>query len=309
IAAQGSIGLARILSEIPGIQITMAEAGQTGGAYADEYAVNSPANPIYIQIRGSQAYENATLFDGHRVNTVNWIGDSGSAGGQSGAFDLSKLDTNGISSLNIIKGPGADSPTINNATGGVADIIPLTPSGRPSGTLSYGFDGSGGLQLNLSAQGETKNKRLGLSLSATSYTLAGPIGGWPYFNFATSNFATGFIDGTEPISYDFNNHGGGTNYSYLPHINGGFSSQSTPAIGCCVTKFSRDTTLTQQRTLSFLYNIAPTVQIILRYGLNNTLSNYSGTPFLVTFLPTAGYTGKFGPGSQISTNGGSTAPV
>src|SRR5581483_1943486 len=51
IAAQGSIGLSRVLSEIPGVQITMAEAGSRQGAFAYNYAVDSPANPIYIQIR------------------------------------------------------------------------------------------------------------------------------------------------------------------------------------------------------------------------------------------------------------------
>ena len=73
IAAQGSIGLSRVLSEIPGVQITMSEAGTSGAAFADEYAVNSPANPIYIGIRGSQPYENATLFDGHRIDSANCI--------------------------------------------------------------------------------------------------------------------------------------------------------------------------------------------------------------------------------------------
>src|SRR5581483_8355516 len=130
IAAQGSIGLSRVLSEIPGVQITMADAGATGGgnSWGHEYAVNSPANPVYVGLRGSQPYENATLFDGHRINSANWLGASGAPGGATGAFNLAMLDTQSVSSLNVIKGPGADSPTINNAIGGVVDIDPGVPS-------------------------------------------------------------------------------------------------------------------------------------------------------------------------------------
>src|SRR5581483_7914334 len=103
IEAQGSIGLSRVLSEIPGVQITMAAAGQEGGAFGYEYAADSPANPIYIGFRGSQPYENATLFDGHRINSADWL--TASSGGQAGVFNLAQLDTNSISSLDVVKGP------------------------------------------------------------------------------------------------------------------------------------------------------------------------------------------------------------
>src|SRR5581483_10132341 len=88
ITAQGSIGLSRVLSEIPGVQITMSVNQGNGGSFAYEYAADSPANPIYIGIRGSQPYENATLYDGHRVNSANWLSPIGYAGGQSGSFNV-----------------------------------------------------------------------------------------------------------------------------------------------------------------------------------------------------------------------------
>src|SRR5581483_9058141 len=68
ILAQGSIGIARVLAEIPGVQVGVAGAGE-GRAGREEYAINSPANPVTIGIRGSQAYENAVLYDGHRINS------------------------------------------------------------------------------------------------------------------------------------------------------------------------------------------------------------------------------------------------
>jgi len=314
IAAQGSIGLSRVLSEIPGVQITMAAQGTTGGAFADEYAVNSPANPIYLGIRGSQPYENATLYDGHRINSANWLGSNGvnEPGGASGTFNLAMLDTNSISSLDVIKGPGADSPTINNAIGGVADLNPIVPSGLPSATLSYGFDGSGGLRFSLIGQGETKNKRFRMAVSSTSYTLAGPIGGFHEFGFFCSPYSTGLINGKELISNDYSLYFSGAyannSYSYLPHIYGGFSNSVTPTIGCCVTKFTQDTTLEQQRMVSAFYNVIPTVQVTLRYALNNTLNNFGGTPSLVTFQPSSGYAGKYQNGYQFYQSDGAVVP-
>ena len=300
IAAQGSIGLSRVLSEIPGVQITMVATGTTGVAIADEYAVNSPANPIYIGIRGSQAYENASLFDGHRLNSANWLSAMSTPGGISGVFNLANLDTNSIASLDVVKGPGADSPTDNNAIGGVANVVPVTATGKPSGVLSYGFDGSGGLQLNLSAQGETKNKRLGVSVSATSYTLAGPIGGFPEFVFDATPwgpYGVGVLSGGTLIGQVANSSL--NNYSYLPHIAGGGSTVESSLIGCCFTQDTQDTTLQQRRSVSLFYNLSPVTQITLRYGLNNSLSNYSRTPCVNTFVAPPGYHGKYPNGYQF----------
>src|SRR5581483_4893513 len=313
IAAQGSIGFSRVLSEIPGVQITMAEAGATGGAFADEYAVDSPANPIYIGIRGSQPYENATLFDGHRVNSTNWISIA-NGGGTSGTFNLANLDTNSISSIDVVKGPGADSPTDNNAIGGVANIVPMTPSGKPSAILSYGFDGNGGLQFNLNAQGETRNHRLGLAISSSSYTLPGPIGGWPQFDYLYSPWgitaAIATINGKSvPIlPYGFNSNCVG--YNYAPHLNGGFSTLGTaPLIGCCYSKFYQDYTLQQNRSFTFLYNVAPAVQLTLRYVLVNTVSDYSNTPLVQMFSPPPGYVGKFENGYTFQTQYENNTPA
>src|SRR5581483_5082127 len=125
IIAQGSVGIARVLAEIPGVQVGVASAGagSTRNTLAQEYAVNSPADPVTIGIRGSQAYENAVLFDGHRISSNNWFGAEGGGTGSSatqGVFNFANLDAHSISSLDVVKGPGADSPTINNAVGGMA---------------------------------------------------------------------------------------------------------------------------------------------------------------------------------------------
>src|SRR5581483_10729934 len=192
------------------------------------------------------------------------------------------------------------------------NINPIVPSGPPSARLSYGFDGSGGLQLSLVGQAESRNKRFGMTVSALSYTLAGPIGGFHQFAFFLSPFSCEVINGNELIALNINSILSGAyfakSHSYLPHIFGGFINQTTPAIGCCLTKFTQDTTLEQQRTASVFYDITPNTQITLRYGLNNSQSNFGGTPYLITFAAPPGYTGKYANGYNFYSSSGSTVP-
>src|SRR5581483_9529629 len=57
ITTQGPVGIGRILSEIPGVSVTAVGGGTNSQIYS-EYAINSPATPVTIAIRGSQPYEN-----------------------------------------------------------------------------------------------------------------------------------------------------------------------------------------------------------------------------------------------------------
>jgi len=168
--------------------------------------------------------------------------------------------------------------------------------------LRYGFDGSGGLQFNLVAQGETQNKRVGLAVTATSYTLAGPIGGFPQ---SVGPFA-GLIDGS---TVEVRILPSTSCLQYLPHINGGHIAATSSSVICCNTNFTRDTTLEQQRTASIFYNIAPAVQVILRYDLNNTLNNFGNTPLLIPFSAPVGYTGKYPNGYGINASLNNSVPT
>src|SRR5581483_254757 len=178
ITAQGPVGIGRILSEIPGVSVTAIGSGNS--QLYSEYAINSPATPVTIAIRGSQPYENATLFDGHRINSNEEFS------GVSGAYDFATLDPYSISALDVVRGPGAESPTINNAIGGVVNVDPGTPQGQPSIQFSTGFDGQGGEDLHVIASGESKNKRLGLGMTISSVDSPGPI----YGTFDLSGFGS-----------------------------------------------------------------------------------------------------------------------
>src|SRR5581483_5596198 len=65
----------------------------------------------------------------------------------------------------------------------------------------------------------------------------------------------------------------------------------------CITKFTRDETLTQQRSMSVTYNVTPKTVVSLRYDFTGTLSVYGNTPSLVNFAPPPGYTGKYASGA------------
>src|SRR5581483_3385580 len=154
------------------------------------------------------------------------------------------------------------------------------------------------LQLSITAQGETSNKRLGIAFTATSYTLAGPLGGFHYFDYANSPWALGVLDGTQMITvYQYPNS---NPVSYLPHIYGYYTPlTATPAFGCCINGSTRDMSNQQHRTVSISYNILPTTQLTLRYGSNNTSGVYNGTPSYDTFQSPAGYQGNYSNGFQF----------
>src|SRR5581483_1730869 len=169
ITAQGPIGIGRLLSEIPGVSVTAIGSGNS--QLYSEYAINSPATPVTIAIRGSQPYENATLFDGHRINSTDQFT------GVAGVYNFASLDPYSIQALDVVRGPGAESPTINNAIGGEVNIDPGSPQGRPPMQFASGFDGEGGTSVHFLASGESKNKRVALGGTDSSVDSSGPIYG------------------------------------------------------------------------------------------------------------------------------------
>src|SRR5581483_3179554 len=160
---------------------------------------------------------------------------------------------------------------------------------------------SGGLQFNVRFQGETRNKRLGLSVDASSYTLQGPIGGFRYVDIGAGNNFFGYVNNQLFLCFPCSNTAGVT----IPHdiFTSGFTTNTT-TIACCIPNFSADYTNQQRRSVNLLYNIAPTVQLILRYGLNNSISDYSSIPSLDTFSAPAGYAGKYPSGFQFYSTAG-----
>jgi len=297
IREQGQIGIARIRAQIPGVSVA---PGVPIGANAlsGTMAVNSPIVPVAVSIRGAQPYQSATLYDGHRLES------SPQFGAPEGPYNFAYLDPYSFASLDVLKGPGASAPNINNAIGGVINIEPGIPSGPPSFNFSTGTDGLGGLNTNFSISGSSQNKRVGLGIVASSITSPGVLfnsvgftappqfGGWTTLN-GQSFSCTPPSGSSNPKCV--------TTVSLLPPNLYGFGPNKTitQALVCCTTSSVPDFHNMQRRNFNFRYDIAPTVELRLRYGINNSAANYVNAPLPVVFQAPSGYTGSIKSGTQV----------
>ncbi|MDQ2992646.1 MAG: TonB-dependent receptor [Candidatus Eremiobacteraeota bacterium] len=127
---QGQTQVTRVLSQVPGVQISFPSNSANAAA---------PGSITVPNIRGATSYETASLIDGHPISV-----------GQYGDNVTTFLNSNMFGSVEIVKGPGADSPVVNNAIGGTTNFRTKDPTLTPQAELSFGFDSHGGTLSNFS---------------------------------------------------------------------------------------------------------------------------------------------------------------
>jgi len=154
---QGQPQVARILNETPGIVSSL--PGGVNNA--------SPGAITFPNIRGALSFETAALIDGHPISV-----------GQYGDYVTTFLNSYILQSVEVIKGPGAASPTISRAIGGTVNFRTIDPSAHPSGTITVGLDSFGGIFSNFGASGTVG--RLGYVVDYAVYGTPGPLNKTPY---------------------------------------------------------------------------------------------------------------------------------
>jgi hypothetical protein len=163
-AQQGQSQVMQVLDELPGFTT------------AHESANNNPAAPgaaSYPNIRGAQTYETASMVDGHAVARVG------------GGYRSQYLNPALFQEVEVIKGPGASSPTINYAISGTVNFVTLEPTLKPATTLRYGIDSWGSQTFTLRSTGTAGRLSYaavyavnGQNGYAQGYNTAYPLGQW-----------------------------------------------------------------------------------------------------------------------------------
>ncbi len=120
--------MTRVLSQIPGLQISFPSNSSNAAA---------PGAITIPNIRGATSYETASLIDGHPISV-----------GQYGDNVTSFLNTFMFGSVEVVKGPGAESPEVNNAIGGTTNFRTKDPTAEPLAQLLFGIDNHGGTISN-----------------------------------------------------------------------------------------------------------------------------------------------------------------
>ena len=190
---QGQSQVMQVLDELPGFYT------------AHESANNNPAAPgaaSYPNIRGAQTYETASMVDGHAVARVG------------GGYRSQYLNPALFQEIEVIKGPGATSPTINYAIAGTVNFVTLEPTLQPQTTLRWGLDSWGSQTFSLRSTG-TIGASERLSYAAVyaingqngylqNFRTAYPIGEWVNVGTAGAVTSTGGVP-TGAFAYVDNN--------------------------------------------------------------------------------------------------------
>ncbi len=280
-AFQGQTTWRQILEQIPGVSVL----GASGGTAFNATIPDSPLSPAIVSVNGAAGYETATIFDGMPL-----IGTSYSLAYAGSGTDLSFYPMNSFSSVEIIRGPGASSPSIVDSIGGSVVLAPPGLVTRDSGELAFSTDPYGGVNGNATAAFHFG--RLSITATYGVNDSPGPVNEavFPPYPFIplTVNGRPFSCTGLCAPSYPVTESG----YTY------GFPYKiETGLLTCCV----QASTAWSQRggSAALRYDVSSRVIAEVFYAGQKTAA-FEGAPlFPSDFTPPAGYTGSVPGGDSL----------
>jgi hypothetical protein len=287
-AMQGTTSWRHLLEQIPGVTT----GGYDGGFSNASSVPGNPFTPQQVSVNGALPYETAVLLDGMPI-----IGQSYYSGSAGKGTDLSFVPLLGFGSADVVRGPGAASPSIVDSIGGSLLLrAPVIPQ-KNRYEFSVSTDPYGGWIYNGIAA-----MRLGHFGAVVSYgvnTSPGPING----KYATAEASTPATVNGQPYSCT---SATGCSLGLVPvpyNTSFGAPEYSRGLIICCDNVSSAWTQHT--RSLSLLYDFSDRIRASVTYaGLSNG-TTFGLTPYWsFTFRPPASYTGSIPAGPIDLLNAG-----
>ncbi|HEY1728262.1 MAG TPA: TonB-dependent receptor [Candidatus Baltobacteraceae bacterium] len=294
-AFEGQTSWQQILQQVPGVAV----GGNLGGGNTLGTAVaGSPLSPAVVSINGALPYETSTMLDGMPLQGTSI---STQFSGQGGSADLSVLPLNAFGSADVVRGPGADSPSIVNSVAGTFVLHPPGRVDKDQFDFSIGNGIYGGIVANLKAA-----ERIGRLSATVIYGINDSPG---------PNGSTTITSG----------------YGVAPATVGGQPFQScTPPAGCVnfVPSPNYQLAYTLQDSLllsgvpynthwnqnngalSLVYEIGQAVTAQVFYAGSSTTAQSEPLSYVpASFTPGAPYAGSIAPGSYQLINLGTTTPL
>ncbi|MEO6913095.1 MAG: TonB-dependent receptor [Candidatus Baltobacteraceae bacterium] len=260
----------RVLSQVPGLQISFPSTSSNAAA---------PGSITVPNIRGATSYETASLIDGHAISV-----------GQYGDNVTTFLNSFMFGSVEVIKGPGADSPVVNNAIGGTTNFRTKDPTLMPSAELLVGADNRGGTLSNFSFS--NTSGRFGFIVDLATYNNPSALSGKNvYYDPSGGTYNGGIAQGNATSSK------AGTTQTPI--------TTGYPLLACC---YQLSGTLDQTAELvKFRYKLSPATFATVSYLGGQSESDQNGnTSDIVDGQFTPGdpsYTGSLRPGPvEVATN-------
>lgn len=259
----------QILNQVPGVQISLPGGSANGAA---------PGSVTVPTIRGSASYETATLIDGHPLAVASY-----------GDYITSYLSSFMFGSVEVVKGPGADSVTVNDAINGTINFRTKDPTALPAPDYQIGFTTNGGTYANIGLTASALDGRLGYVFAVSTENDPGPQNGKQVLidpsNAFLGNPKGPQLSGTATYTNVANTQS---------NIQTGYS-----LLACCYTLLSSFTNSSELMKLR--YRVSPSTVVTVSYldgwttaDQNNNTGNFTNA----TFMPGAGYKGALAPGPQ-----------
>lgn len=142
---EGKFTWKELFAQVPGVN---AGADTFGGSAFADVIPDSPNAPVLLSINGALPYETSTTLDGmplQNTSDINFIENPG------GGSDLSMLPLNAFPTVDIVRGPGANAPSIVDSIGGSFVLHPPGVVTQNHFEFSAGNDPYGGIISNATA--------------------------------------------------------------------------------------------------------------------------------------------------------------
>jgi hypothetical protein len=276
ILAQGSLELKTTLNELPGIISSSPGIwrgkGDNGGLLGQNGA--APATVSVAQIRGALDYETASLIDGHPITP-----------GRTGSFNNAFLSPYMLQDIQVVKGPGAMVPNINNAIGGAVNFQTLEPTAKNLVSVDVGTDGHGTFE-NIRFTGTTLDYHLSYAADYATQSTSSGIGVHSLLIPGANDYGNGvYINGVPAVTSVLN---------ATPSNFYGVNEYSFSNVVCCSPLQAY---LASQNELAKIrYAFSSQTSLTTTYLASQADYNPEATaafenPYLLFTPPTSGYSG------------------
>lgn len=254
---QGATGVAAVLNEVPGLQISLS-SNDTNGA--------SPGSIVYSNIRDGLSFETATEIDGHPLSV-----------GKYGDYVLSFWTPFVFGSYDTLKGPGADAAQTNYAINGTLNMRTLDPTQEFESSFIAGYGSYGDTYFNARWSGTTG--RLGFVADIGEVNYESPLNN---IQVQLGNTDGGYLPNGTSLGY---------NDSLSPVPGTTVSAYNNYSLmTCCYTVSGSLTKLNELLKLRYRFSGATTATV--SYLGSQATSDENGDTLQMTpavFQPGAGY--------------------
>lgn len=265
---QAATQVNRVLNQIPGVQISLPSDDANGAALG---AVTFP------DIRGGLSYETATLIDGHPLATQSF-----------GDYVTTYLNSFMLGSVEVIKGPGAMAPEVNNAIGGTVNFETKDPTLTFTPDYTFGVTNHGGTYYNFGVSDTVG--RVGFVFDFAGYDDPSALNGQRVWYDPTSEGDDGAV-GNVPSGQGYALTSVSQGRSLIPGT-ASYVYNLYPLVACCYTILGDYDNASELLKLRYKLSGATTATFTYLGGqttADENGDNSSYTPSL--FTPGASYTG------------------